>query len=402
MCSDPAAEGRYGVLMGCGPYAKGLHFEDGRAGPWQANFAKSTRTFWRDEAIVTRAGSISIPEKWVPHGYVCVRVNSRGTGRSPGLCRSLVTARDQGSLRLHRVGRHTRPWSNGKVGLTGISYLAMNQWQVAAMQPPHLAAICPWEGVADHYRDCRRHGGILSTFMMRWFEARIPIAQYGVGERGHRNRITGKPVCGDETMTEEELVRNRADLVREMRDHRLLDGHFDRLNPDLSKIAVPLLSAGNWGGQGMHLRGNCEGFVRASSRQKWLRAARSGTLDALLYRLRTRAAEALLRPLSARDRQRLGQAAPGDIEHPQCRRHDGATSRRCLAYLSHALDEIYLDPATLTLSREPPASSRTLRLRGPCEAAPPSGSSLTRIRKSQDRPRPNCSPPPPRATRICF
>jgi predicted acyl esterase len=37
-----------------------------------------------------------------------------------------------------------------------------------------------------------------------------------------------------------------------------------------SKITVPFLSAGNWGGQGLHLRGNVEGFVRAASKQKWL------------------------------------------------------------------------------------------------------------------------------------
>jgi predicted acyl esterase len=264
----PAAEGRYAVLMGCGPYAKGLHFEDGRPEPW--------RELCRNHPDVLAGSSHRYacwehidPEKWVPHGYVCIRVDSRGTGRSPGYV-DHWSPRETKDLYDCIEWAGTQPWSNGKVGLTGISYLAMNQWQVAAMQPPHLAAICPWEGVSDHYRDCRRHGGILSTFMMHWFEARIAIAQYGVGERGARNRITGKPVCGDETMTREELVRNRADLVAEMRDHAVLDDYFDRLNPDLSKIVVPLLSAGNWGGQGMHLRGNCEGFVRASSRQKWL------------------------------------------------------------------------------------------------------------------------------------
>ena len=35
---------------------------------------------------------------------------------------------------------------------------------------------------------------------------------------------------------------------------------------------MPLLSAANWGGQGLHPRGNFEGFVRAASTQKWLEA----------------------------------------------------------------------------------------------------------------------------------
>jgi putative CocE/NonD family hydrolase len=34
-------------------------------------------------------------------------------------------------------------WSNGKVGMLGVSYLAWTQWKVAAACPPHLAAISP-------------------------------------------------------------------------------------------------------------------------------------------------------------------------------------------------------------------------------------------------------------------
>ena len=37
----------------------------------------------------------------------------------------------------------------------------MNSWRVAALNPPHLAAIVPWEGAVDLYRDVNRHGGIL-------------------------------------------------------------------------------------------------------------------------------------------------------------------------------------------------------------------------------------------------
>ena len=39
-----------------------------------------------------------------------------------------------------------------------------------------------------------------------------------------------------------------------------------------AKVKVPLLTAANWGGQGLHPRGNFEGFVRAASKQKWLEA----------------------------------------------------------------------------------------------------------------------------------
>jgi uncharacterized protein len=59
----------------------------------------------------------------------------------------------------------TQGWSNGKVGINGISYYAMNQWTVGVLKPPHLAALCIWEGSSDYYRELCRHGGILSDFL---------------------------------------------------------------------------------------------------------------------------------------------------------------------------------------------------------------------------------------------
>jgi predicted acyl esterase len=50
-----------------------------------------------------------------------------------------------------------------------------------------------------------------------------------------------------------------------------LDDHYHRARSgDWERIDVPLLSCGNWGGHGLHLRGNVEGYVRSASRQKWL------------------------------------------------------------------------------------------------------------------------------------
>jgi putative CocE/NonD family hydrolase len=91
-----------------------------------------------------------------------VRVDSRGAGRSPGLL-DLLSAREIRDYYLAIEWAGTRSWSSGRVGLCGISYYAMNQWLVAATRPPHLAAILPWEGASDHYRDMSHHGGILPT-----------------------------------------------------------------------------------------------------------------------------------------------------------------------------------------------------------------------------------------------
>jgi uncharacterized protein len=164
----------------------------------------------------------------------------------------------------------TQPWSNGKVGLNGISYYAMNQWQVAALNPPHLAAFCAWEGASDYYRDLCRHGGILSEFLGNWYNRQVKSVQYGVGERGARSQVTGMPVAGFESLSDEELAKNRADVGGEALDRELIDDYYRARMPRLEEIKAPLLSAGNWGGVGLHTRGNFEGYVRAGSTEKWL------------------------------------------------------------------------------------------------------------------------------------
>src|SRR5664279_3236084 len=75
----PEADGKWPVLLTYGPYAKGLAFQDGYPSAWQRMIANhpdvaygSTNKYQNWEVVD--------PEKWVPHGYACVRVDSRGTG----------------------------------------------------------------------------------------------------------------------------------------------------------------------------------------------------------------------------------------------------------------------------------------------------------------------------------
>jgi hypothetical protein len=156
------------------------------------------------------------------------------------------------------------------VGLAGISYYAMNQYQVAALQPPHLAAICPWEGAADWYRDFARHGGILCQFAQDWYPRQVENVQHGVGERGYRSALTGDTVSGPDTEDPEVLATRRADLGHDVRSRPLVDDWHLQRNPEWSRVTTPMLSAGNWGGHGLHLRGNVEAFTRSASAEKWL------------------------------------------------------------------------------------------------------------------------------------
>jgi predicted acyl esterase len=213
------------------------------------------------------------PEKWVPDGYVCIRVDSRGAGRSPGVIDiwSLQEALDLAQC-VEWAG--VQPWSNGKVGLNGISYYAENQWQCAALQPKHLAAICLWEGAADFYRDMAHHGGIFCNgFTKGWSENQVYTLQHGRGSRGFRSRMTGDWVSGPIELTDEELGANRRNFYEDCLARKLdTDDYWQSRMPDWSKVKVPLFSAANWGGQGLHPRGNFEGFVRSASKQKWLEA----------------------------------------------------------------------------------------------------------------------------------
>ncbi|MBO0802431.1 MAG: CocE/NonD family hydrolase [Nocardiopsaceae bacterium] len=268
----PDDDGTYPAIVSYGPYAKGLAFQEGYGPQWEKMVAENP-----DVAEGTSARyacwEVADPEKWVPHGYACVRVDSRGAGASPGTI-DVWSPREARDLAECIEWAAAQPWCNGKVGLSGISYYAMNQWHVAALHPPHLAAMIPWEGAADFYRDVTHHGGIPCDFVANWYKRQVTTVQYGLGSRSAVNPNTGEHVAGpqnpDEELDDAELSRNRADLGEEVRA-RPLDGPWYRdRSADWERVTVPFLSSANWGGQGLHPRGNFEAFTQAASEQKWL------------------------------------------------------------------------------------------------------------------------------------
>ena len=264
----PLKEGTYPVLMSYGPYAKGLAFQDGYPSAWNI-MAERHPDVTAGSSNLFQAWEVVDPEKWVPNGYVCVRVDSRGCGASPGYI-DHFSPRETRDFYECIEWAGVQRWSNGRVGLSGVSYFGINQWHVASLQPPHLAAMCVWEGAADWYRDMTRHGGILSTFWANWYDMQVKTVQYGVGELGRRSRATGRLICGDELLLPEELEANRCDFGQDIRQHKLESEYHIQRSADWSKVTVPFLSAANWGGQGLHPRGNFEAFMRAASKDKWL------------------------------------------------------------------------------------------------------------------------------------
>jgi predicted acyl esterase len=266
----PIRDGRYPVILSYGPYGKGLAFQDGYSSAWQ-RMAEQHPDVTAGSSNLYQSWEVVDPEKWVPHDYACMRVDSRGCGCSPGFV-DHFSPRETKDFYDCIEWAGVQPWSNGKVGLNGISYYAINQWHVATLQPPHLAAMCIWEGAADYYRDMTRHGGMVCTFWENWYDMQVKTVQFGAGERGRRSRVHGELVCGPETLSEAELAKNRAALGDDIRAHPL-DGAYHRSrSPIWAKVKTPLLSAANWGGQPLHPRGNFEGFMRAAAKDKWLEA----------------------------------------------------------------------------------------------------------------------------------
>ena len=234
----PKAGGRFPVIINLGAYQKDKLWVP------PADLEEAPNPYMNWETVN--------PLWWVPRGYVAVRADGRGSGKSPGRTDpwSPSEACDFYDA-IEWAGR--QPWSSGRVGTSGVSYFAMTQWLVAGLKPPSLAAMIPWEGAADMYRDFGFHGGIFSFgFVVNWYHNHMA------------HHLLGRPQASapDSFATP---------WVWEYMRYSLDCAWYDGRRADWAKIDVPFLSAGNWSGMGLHLRGNTEGFMRSASRHKRLR-----------------------------------------------------------------------------------------------------------------------------------
>ena len=182
------------------------------------------------------------PVYWTARGYAVVNADMPGTWYSGGDATFLSP---EEALRGHDLieWAGTQSWSNGRVGMSGVSYLTSSQWTIAATRPPHLAAINPWEGWSDTYREVARHGGIPETYFWPYIGER-----WGFG--------TGRI----------------EDLAAETADHPFFDDFWASKAAPLSRITVPAYVVASWSDQGLHTRGTFEGFTAIGSARKWLDA----------------------------------------------------------------------------------------------------------------------------------
>ena len=149
----PPGDGRFPVLMSAHPYGKdNLPARRGRRWRVSAQY-RILRQTSRVRFSSLTGWEAPDPAWWAAQGYAVVNCDLRGAGTSEGEA-SLFSDQEADDVCDLIEWAAAQPWSTGAVGLIGVSYLAISQWKAAARQPPHLKAICPWEGFTDAYRDC--------------------------------------------------------------------------------------------------------------------------------------------------------------------------------------------------------------------------------------------------------
>jgi putative CocE/NonD family hydrolase len=186
------------------------------------------------------------PAWWTAQGFTVVNADCRGCGHSEGTGKLLSRqeAEDTYDLVQWVAGQ---PWCDGNVVMLGVSYLAVSQYAVAALQPPALRAICPWEGFTDAYRDLTFPGGIReSGFTRLW---------------SHLVRRS---------------TRQTYDLTQMQKEHALRDEVWRSVVPDLSAITVPMLVCGSFSDNNLHSRGSIRAFTRGGSAHARLYTHRGG------------------------------------------------------------------------------------------------------------------------------
>lgn len=185
------------------------------------------------------------PAFWCANGYAVCQPDPRGTYHSDGNARwwSRAEGADFHDL-VEWCG--TQGWSNGKVGASGNSYLTVSQWFMAAERPAHLAAIAPWEGMSDIYRDLIMRGGIPD------YRFSDVLRQAFIGKN------------------------QREDLIMDATAHPLRDDLWQQRAADFGQIEVPAYVVASYS-NAIHTPGTFRGWREMGSRQKWLRI--HGTME---------------------------------------------------------------------------------------------------------------------------
>ncbi|MCX2932467.1 CocE/NonD family hydrolase [Mycobacterium sp. CVI_P3] len=242
----PPGDGPFPVILSIHPYGKDKLPRRTRRG-WRLSFQFRIMNQSEPYQISSETGwEAPDPVAWVARGYVVINADARGAGTSDGVG-SLLSGDEARDVYDMIEWAGTQPWSNGRVGMLGVSYLAISQYKAAALRPPHLAAICPWEGFTDAYRDFMTPGG-------------IPERGFSVVWQAMTRRA----------------ARLSVDLGAQRRLHPLRDAWWRSITPDLSGIEVPILACASFSDHNLHSQGSWRLVERAGSAERSAYTHRGG------------------------------------------------------------------------------------------------------------------------------
>ena len=201
------------------------------------------------------------PNFWVPEGYAVVNMNLPGYANSEGP--PTAFSEHQAKCYYEAIEWIAKlSWCTGKVGLNGVSFLAITQWHVAACQayggpPPSLCCISPWEGLTDVYRDIFAFGGLSETgFPAFWWNTEV------------------KPVIKG---TEEDFVKSEGSIALDyLQNHPFYDEFWKAKAAKLEEITIPMLVCASFSDHGLHTMGSFRAFEKATSKHKWVYTHRTG------------------------------------------------------------------------------------------------------------------------------
>ena len=201
------------------------------------------------------------PNFWIPAGYAIVNMNMPGYASSEGPPSAF--SEHQGKCYYEAIEWAARqPWCNGKVGLNGVSFLAISQYHVAACQayggpPPSLRCISPWEGLTDPYRDIFAFGGLPDIgFPTFWWATEV------------KPSING---------TEKDFINSEECIPTDyLKHHPFYDDFWKDKAAKLNEITVPMLVCASFSDHGLHTVGSFRAFEKAESKHKWVYTHRTG------------------------------------------------------------------------------------------------------------------------------
>ncbi|MED5812005.1 CocE/NonD family hydrolase [Mycolicibacterium sp. 050232] len=230
----PAEAEKVPVIVAWSPYGKG----EGSAPAAMGVFG----LVGLDNGIVSGLHKFEGPDPayWCAQGYAICNPDVRGVSDSQG--DSVLWDRQEGED-CHDLIEWlaAQEWCTGKVAMSGTSYLAVAQWFAAAERPRHLAAINPWEGVSDVYRDLVMRGGMPDT---------------GFARQLRDNSYWGKS--------------RKEDILAEVDRYPLMNALWQNKIPRVDRIDVPAYVVASYSNS-LHTVGTFRAWRGMGSEQKWLR-----------------------------------------------------------------------------------------------------------------------------------